>query len=63
MMSDDEKKAEAIKQWLLGEAVIEEEPVLDEYGQVITVPGCPLCRVSEHYKWASKALITVFRCL
>lgn len=62
-MREDEKKAKAIQQWLLGKGVIEEEPVRDEHGRIITVPGCPLCRVSEHYKWASKALVTIFRCL
>lgn len=56
------KSDEAIKQWLLGQAVIQEPPVCDENGKELSVPGCPICRVSEHYKWATKAMTVIFHC-
>lgn len=53
---------EALFKWMLGEAIIEEQPICDENGLAITVPGCPICRVSTHYKWAVKALDVIFHC-
>lgn len=62
VMIKDTKSEEAVKQWLLGRAVILEPPVCDENGKAITVPGCPICRATEHYKWATKALFLILHC-
>ncbi|MBL4606348.1 MAG: hypothetical protein JKY01_00770 [Pseudomonadales bacterium] len=57
-----EKSDEAMQKWMMGEAVIEEPLIYDENGKAITVPGCPICRVSEHYTWLSKSLLLIFHC-
>jgi len=53
---------EAMRKWMLGEAVIEEQLIYDEDGKPITVPGCPICRVSEHFTWMTKSLSLILHC-
>ena len=57
-----DRSDEALKKWMLGEAVIEEQLIYDENGRAITVPGCPICRVSTHFEWLSKSLSLILRC-
>lgn len=53
---------EALKKWMMGEAVIAEQRIYDENGKALTVAGCPICRVSTHFEWLSKSANLIFRC-
>ena len=53
---------EALRKWMMGEAVIEEQRIYDEDGKPITVPGCPICRVSVHFTLLSKSLFLILHC-